>query len=82
MLKTKNVVITLSVEDYDLLQSLSADGSAEKYVETLIDRELTARRLEKGYTEMAEINLELAQEGSYADEEGARVYEEELKKNS
>ena len=78
--QTKTAVIYLSDEEYALLAAHSEDGRAETLIRSLIEKELTAIRLRKGYTEMAQIDLGLAQDCFDADEESIRRYEEELSK--
>lgn len=80
MSQTKTVVISLSEEDYSLLEELSDSGSAEEYIESLVKQRLNEQRLKNGYAEMAQTNLELAQMCFDADEECTRQYEEELSK--
>ena len=79
MSQTRKVVISLNEEDYNLIAELSEDGDAEEFVKKLIKKELDTRRLENGYAEMAQINLELAQMCFDADGQCLQQYEEKLK---
>ena len=78
LLNTRNAVITLSEDDYMFLEKASGNNSAEGYINELIQKEITALRLKNGYAEMAQINLELAEESLDADEQCARWYEKRL----
>ncbi len=79
MSQTRKVVISLSEQEYSLLEELSDGSDAEEYAKKLIQKELDTQKLKNGYAEMAQINLELAQMCFDADEQCSQQYEEKLK---